>query len=166
MTKVQPSPEKIDLKIIHSKDMRCINFNRFKFQRTDDGLMMVRVWYQDELQRNYNGYAFGISDADFQMCKANLKNYLQRVLQAVPIKKTSASHSAETPPQDIAFVETVRMISSSRVDNRAEIYLGYFPLAYLINSTRPEAPEVIMQTALCSTLDCHIELLRQLVDSK
>lgn len=166
MTRIPTVPEKVDLKIVNSKSMRCVYFNRFKLQHTDDGLMLVRVWYQDALQRNFNGYAFNISDADFQSCKSNIKNYLQRVLQAVPLKKSSDSHSSETPPQDISTIETIRMISSSRVDNRAEIYLGYFPLSYLISTSRPENPDVVMHTALCSSLNCHVELLRQLVESK
>ena len=150
--------------IVYSPTIRRIFFNRFKFVR-DNGMMCVRVWYQDEMTRICNAYAFLYSDEDFAQTKANIKSYIQKVMQAVQVK-SGKEFNSETCPADFKTIDHVRVMMCSRSGHRSEVYLGFFPLVRNIPGNEVEASrDIIMDVALCSGLDCHISLLRKIVEA-
>lgn len=151
------------LKIAYSQTIRRIYFNRFKFVRENDA-MCVRVWYQDEMSRISNAYAFLYLDEDFSHTKPDIKNYIQKVMQSVSVKN-SREFSPETYPSDFKTIDHVRVMTCSRSGRRAEIYLGFFPIARTIpgNEDNPDR-DILLDVALCSGIDCHISLLRKIVE--
>ena len=70
----------VNFKIAYSQTMRRIFFNRFTFARSDD-LMYIHVWYQDEFKRDSEQYAFIFTEEDFDLCRKNMKLYLQKVMK-------------------------------------------------------------------------------------
>lgn len=155
----------VNFKIAYSQTMRRIFFNRFTFARSDD-LMHVHVWYQDEFKRDSEQYAFIFTEEDFDLCRKNMKLYLQKVMKDSN-KKGLPDYCAEQYPASAhPIVDNVRTIMCSRAGSRAEIYFGFLPLAMTIPSTPEEAKweDIKLNIALCSTLDCHISLLRKMIE--
>lgn len=155
--------EKAEFKIEYAHKMKRVYFNRYKFFK-QDGLMCVRVWFQDEMTRICNPYAFVFPEEDFQGRKNSIKTYLQKVMQSVVARKSSVDYQSPVCPVEIQEVDTARAMMCSRVGNRAEIYLGYFPLVKQISGETGAEDRVIqMDVALCSELNCHISLLQNIV---
>ena len=150
------NPPSVSFHISYSKPMRGSFFNRFTFSRAN-GLMCVRTWFQ---------YAFVFADEDFDTCKKTIKNYLQKVMRDSNVKATAESCVDQCPISTSPF-DSVRAMMCSRTGTRAEIYMGFLPLAMTIASQPDEArwEDVPLDIALCSDLGCHIALLRKMVES-
>lgn len=160
-----PSVKKdVSMRVVYPSDIKRIYFNRFSMSKAD-GVQLVNVFYQDELLRTSNAYSFVFDDEDFATCSANIKNYLMRVMQESSVsndKGHDAGRSAE-----VQQIDTARFMMCSRSGNRAEIYLGFCPLAVMINPDSTSSDLAMnMGVVLCSRLGCHIELLRRMVEGK
>ena len=155
----------VDFRIVYSQSMRRIYFNRFMFSHAE-GVMCIRVWFQDELKREGEQYAFVFADEDFKGCKNNIKNYLHKVLRDTLVKPTG-THSVDQCPSVQPIFDNARVMMCSRSGMRAEVYLGFFPLTMIVSSQPDEVrwEEVPMDVALCSDLECHVDLLRKMVES-
>ncbi|MBO7687529.1 MAG: hypothetical protein J6V72_14145 [Kiritimatiellae bacterium] len=158
-------PQTVDFRIVYTPSMRRIYFNRFMFSHAD-GVMCIRVWFQDELKRDGDQYAFVFADEDFKGCKSNIKNYLHKVLRDSSVKSMGA-HSVDQCPSVQPIFDNARVMMCSRSGVRAEVYLGFFPLAMIVSNQPDETKwnEVPMDVALCSDLECHVDLLRKMVES-
>lgn len=158
-------PQTVDFRIVYKTSMRRIYFNRFMFSHVD-GVMCIRVWFQDELKRDGDQYAFVFADEDFKGCKSNIKNYLHKVLRDSSVK-SPGTHCVDQCPSVQPIFDNARVMMCSRSGIRAEVYLGFFPLAMIASNQPDEAKwnEVPMDVALCSDLECHVELLRKMVES-
>ena len=151
--------QKIEFKLGYSPSMKRIYFNRFKFLH-ENGMRLVRVWYQDEMMRASNAYACIMADEDFEDNKSSIRNYLQKILA---LKATKESYSQDSCPIEFPTVDTTRMIMCSRIGTRAEIYFGFFPLKRVLSNQESNDQPVMIDVALCSHIDCHIDLLRKFV---
>ena len=158
-------PQTVDFRIVYNQSMRRIYFNRFMFSHAD-GVMSVRVWFQDELKRDGGQYAFVFADEDFSGCKNNIKNYLHKILRDSSVK-SQGTHSVDQCPPIQPIFDNARVMMCSRSGARAEIYLGFFPLTMTVSDQSDEVrwKEVPIDVALCSDLECHVDLLRKMVES-
>jgi hypothetical protein len=159
-------PQTVDFRIVYNQTMRRIYFNRFVFSHSD-GVMCIRVWFQDELKRDGNQYAFVFADEDFQSCKKNIKNYLLKILNGNSLKNKAGGHSVDQCPAGQPIFDNARVMMCSRSGTRAEVYLGFFPLTMTVpnQSDGEKWKEVPMDVALCSSIECHVELLQKMVQS-
>ena len=164
MTK-EAQPPSVSFQIEYEKPMRRSFFNRFTFSRTH-GLMCVRTWFQDEFKRDGEQYAFVFTEEDFCTCKKSIKNYLQKVMRDSATKASAECCVDQCPTTDVAF-DSVRVMMCSRSGSRADIYLGFLPLAMTIVSQPDDVKWecVPLDMALSSDLGCHISLLRKMVES-
>ncbi|MBQ2626132.1 MAG: hypothetical protein IJG18_13655 [Kiritimatiellae bacterium] len=155
----------VSFRISYKQPMLRSFFNRFTFSRAN-GLMCIRTWFQDEFKRDGAQYTFVFSDEDFELCKKSIKNYLQRVMRDSNTKPAAECCVDQYPTTSSTF-DSVRMMMCSRSGSRAEIYLGFLPLAMTVASQDEDARwhEVPLDVALCSNLGCHIALLRKMVES-
>ena len=158
----QPS---VSFKISYKEPMRRSFFNRFTFSHAN-GLMCIRTWFQDEFKRDGEQYAFVFADEDFAICKKNIKTYLQKVMRD-SATKPAAECCAEQCPTSASPFDSVRTMLCSRSGTRAEIYLGFLPLAMTVASIPDEDrwSDAPLDVAICSDLACHIALLRKMVES-
>ena len=168
-TRVQSANEKskgqsVDFRLSYSKSMRRFYFNRFTFSRSC-GVMCIRAWFQDDLKRDGVQYAFVFADEDFQTCKSSIKNYLQKVMRDSSVNDTGKSCVDQCPSQQPAF-DSVRAMMSSRSGTRAEIYLGFLPLAMTVSNMTDDVRwrDLPLDVALCSELECHVALLKRMVE--
>lgn len=155
----------VDFQLTYSQKMQRFYFNRFMFSHSN-GVMCVRVWFQDDLKRDGVQYSFVFSDEDFQTCKSNIKNYLQKVLRDSSVADSGKARLDQCPLQSTSF-DNARVIMCSRSGTRAEIYLGYFPLAMTV-STMPDDVKwknIPLDVVLCSDLECHLSLLKMMVEA-
>lgn len=159
------NPPAVSFRITYSKPMRRSFFNRFTFSHAN-GLMCVRTWFQDEFKRDGEQYAFVFADEDFETCKKNIKNYLLKVMRDSNTKPATECCVDLCPTSSSTF-DSVRTMMCSRTGSRAEIYLGFLPLAMTIASQSDEGrwAEVPMDIAICSDLRCHIALLKKMVEA-
>lgn len=156
----------VDFRVVYNQTMRRIYFNRFVFSHSE-GVMCIRVWFQDEFKRDGNQYAFVFADEDFQGCKKNIKSYLVKILSDSSFNAKARIHSADQCPVDQPVFDNARVMMCSRSGTRAEVYLGFFPLSMTVPNQSADVKwkEVSMDVALCSNLACHIELLQKMVES-
>ena len=155
----------VNFRLTYSQEMERFYFNRFTFSHSA-GTMCVRVWFQDELKRDGNQYAFVFADEDFQTCKNNIKNYLQKVLRDSTVADTGKSHVDQCPTQQPSF-DSARAMMCSRSGTRAEIYLGFLPLAMTVSNMEDDVKwkDLPLDVALCSNLECHVSLLKMMVEA-
>ena len=158
----QPS---VSFKISYKEPMRRSFFNRFTFSHAN-GLMCIRTWFQDEFKRDGAQYAFVFADEDFNICKKNIKNYLQKVMRDSNTRPATECCVDLCPTASSPF-DSIRTMMCSRSGTRAEIYLGFLPLAMTMASPSDESrwTDVPMDIAICSDLGCHIALLKKMVES-
>ena len=158
----QPS---VSFKISYREPIRRSFFNRFMFSHTN-GLICVRTWFQDDFKRDGEQYSFVFADEDFAICKKNIKTYLQKVMRDSSTKP-AAECCVEQCPTFASSFDSVRTMMYSRSGTRAEIYLGFLPLAMTVASIPDEDRwnDVPLDVAICSDLGCHIALLRKMVES-
>ncbi len=161
--KIPSVRKEVPIKTVFSPDIRRFYFNRFNVSRIG-GLQIVNVWYQDDLLRISNSYAFIIDDEDLVACVGSTQNYLMRVMRDSPVSNEESCVSERAI--ETAHVDPVRFFTSSRYGNRAEIYLGFIPLVKIINPDASDDLKMNMDIALCSRLDCHVELLRKIVEKQ
>ena len=160
------NPSTVSFQIAYNKPMRRSYFNRFTFSHVN-GLKCIRTWFQDEFKRDGEQYAFVFADEDFEMCKKNIKNYLQKVMRDSSAKP-STECCVEQCPTSASTFDSVRTMMCSRSGTRAEIYLGFLPLAMTISKQATDDTrwkDIPLDIALCSDLTCHIALLRKMVDA-
>ena len=155
----------VTFQLSYSQLMKRFYFNRFVFSHTS-GLSCVRVWFQDELKRDGLQYAFVFSDEDFKVCKGNIKTYLQKILRDSSVKSSESSCVDQCPAQQ-PFFDSVRTMMCSRSGTRAEIYLGFLPLAMTVSglSDSTKWEDLPIDIALCSDLECHVALLKKMVEA-
>lgn len=165
MSTTKDSPPSVSFKISYAKPMHRSFFNRFTFSHVN-GLMCIRTWFQDELKRDGEQYAFVFVDEDFELCKKTIKNYLQKVIRDSNKKPADECCVDQCPTVSSPF-DSVRAMMCSRSGSRAEIYLGFLPLAMTMASPSDESrwADVPMDVAICSDLGCHIALLKKMVES-
>ena len=165
MSETKETPTSVSFRISYEKPMRRSFFNRFTFSHAN-GLMCVRTWFQDEFKRDGKQYAFVFSDEDFDICKKNIKNYLQKVMRDSN-KKPAAECCVDQCPTASSPFDSVRTMTCSRSGTRAEVYLGFLPLAMTTVSPSDESrwADVPMDIAICSDLGCHIALLKKMVEA-
>lgn len=153
--------QKINFRLEFNSSMRRVYFNRFTFLH-ENGVRIVRVWYQDEMMRVSNAYAFIFADEDVESCKSDIRNYIQKIM--VPKASKVPTYCADVCAAEFKTVDTVRVMTCSRVGTRSEIYLGFFPINHILSTGQSEEPKKInMDVVLCACLDCHVELLRKVV---
>lgn len=159
------SPPAVSFRISYKQPMLRSFFNRFTFSHAN-GLMCVRTWFQDEFKRDGAQYAFVFSDEDFELCKKSIKNYLQKVIRDSNAKPAAECCVEQCPTSSSTF-DSARTMMCSRSGRRAEIYLGFLPLAMTVASIPGEDrwSDVPLDVAICSDLGCHIALLRKMVES-
>lgn len=157
--------QSISFRLSYSKPMKRSFFNRFTFSRAN-GLMCVRTWFQDELKRDSEQYAFVFSEEDFETCKKNIKSYLQKVMRDSLVKASNECCADQCPTATSKF-DCARVMMCSRAGVRAEIYLGFLPLMMITSAQGDETrwSDIPLDVALCSDLGCHIALLRKMVES-
>ena len=162
MTRTKRSESKDDFAISATVPMRRVFFNRFKCGRVGDALC-VRVWFQDEMMRICNAYAFVMSIEDLKSCRANVEQYLMKSLEGAQDPMDAPS---ESYPVEIQDMDTFRMMTCTRIEDRAEIYLSYLPLAHLVAPTQGCKCCARAEACLISNLSCHLALLRTILDEK
>ena len=161
----KPQSQTVNFRLTYSQEMKRFYFNRFTFSHSN-GTMCVRVWFQDELKRDGTQYAFVFADEDFQTCKNNIKNYLHKVLRDSSVIDSGKSHTDQCPQLQPSF-DSVRAMMCSRSGYRAEIYLGFLPLAMTVSNMSDDVKwkDLPLDVALCSDLECHVALLKKMVES-
>lgn len=160
------SPLSVSFRISYCKPMRRSYFNRFTFSHAN-GVMCIRTWFQDEFKRDGEQYAFVFADEDFSICKKNIKNYLQKVMRDSSVKSAQDCCVDQCPTSASPF-DSVRTMMCSRSGTRAEVYLGFLPLAMTVSPHEGDDSrwaDVPLDIALCSDLACHIALLRKMVEA-
>ena len=159
------APASVSFQVSYTKPMRRSFFNRFMFSH-NDGIFCIRTWFQDNFKRDGEQYAFVFADEDFELCKKSIKNYIQKVMRDSS-RKPTIECCVEQCPTSVSSFDSVRTMTCSRSGTRAEIYLGFLPLAMTVASVPDETrwSDVPLDVALCSDLGCHLALLRKMVES-
>ena len=162
MAKTAPSENKVDFSVTESDSLRRVFFNRFKCGRVGDAVC-VRVWFQDEMMRTCNAYAFIMTSEDIKSCRASVEKYLMKLLEGRGHPNVEGV-SSESYPSEIQVLDTFRMMTCVRIENRAEICLSYYPLTQLLATAQGRKGSAKMETCLVSDLATHIAILKTILD--
>lgn len=150
--------QKVQVELVHDSISKRYYYNRFHVEHTDIGVV-VSVWYEDSLRRNSNCYVFIMESEDWRCCEPSMKSYVQKYIQSNGFVIGVLAETSWSPAS--ARIENYRTISCSRMDDRAEIYLGNF---YIHGVLGQNVTKGIVEVALCSNVACHIKLIQKIIE--
>lgn len=152
------TPKQVQVDITFTPVLKRYYYNRFHVESTDVGFV-VSVWYEDNLKRNSNCYSFIMEMEDWRCAEGGIKNYVQNLIRDNGYVLGTAVESSWSPM--LARIENCRMMVCSRMDGRAEIYLGGF---HLHGVRDQNVTKGVIEVALCSNAYCHTKLLQKIIE--
>lgn len=149
--------EKLEIRFDNSAPSRHYYFNRFFVKRSDEFSVVV-VWLEAGFGVNTNNFSFLIQREDIEAIRGNIKSYLTELLPLVTATIPEETNSQMIPALDC--VENYRAIICDRLGEKAEIRLGYYPLALHRDKG---LQKLSTEVSLSSSLEVHVALLGTLL---